>query len=53
MRSSATEVALCGVTATLRTSSKGTRENTWMELTAPSAVIDATGSSDSSEAWRA
>jgi hypothetical protein len=53
MRSSATEVALCGVTATVRTSSKGTREKSWIESTAPSAVIEATGSSASSGAWRA
>ncbi len=32
-----------GVTATVRTSSNGTREKTWIESTAPSAVIDATG----------
>ena len=53
MRSSATEVAECGVTATVRTSSNGTRENTWIESTAPSAVIDATGTSVRRSALRA
>ncbi len=46
-------MALCGVTATVRTSSNGTRENSWIESTAPSAVIEATGISESSVACRA
>ena len=47
MRSSATEVALCGVTATVLHSSNGTREKSWMESTAPEAVMEATGTSAS------
>ena len=37
-------MALCPVTATERTSSKGTFEKSWIESTAPAALIDATGS---------
>ena len=46
-------MALCGVTATVRTRSNGTREKSWIESTAPSAVIEATGTSTSRDAFRA
>ena len=52
-RSSATDVSLCGVTATVRTSSNGTREKSWIESTAPPAVIEATGTRRRRSALRA
>ena len=52
-RSRATDVAECGVTATVRISANGTREKTWIESTAPSAAIEATGTRRRRSALRA
>ena len=48
-----TEVALSGVTATVRTRSSGRRETSWIESTAPSEETQRRGRMRSGSAWRA
>jgi hypothetical protein len=48
-----TEVALSGVTATVRTCSSGLRATSWIESTAPSEETQSRGSRRRWSAWRA